>query len=161
MVQQQPSSKQGLDVHEVLAHGYLVYLLAIVVAFGAGYLWPIKFSIPEFIPLGFLLIIIGTLLIFWAQRTSGNTAHYRNVPSEKVCRDHFCVGPYVFTRSPTQYGLFIMALGLALMYGSLYMVITTVIAIIIGKFIIIPVEEKHLANKYGAPYLEYKKHVKF
>lgn len=151
----------GLNVHAVLAKGYFVYLVAIVVAFGADYIYPIHFSFPLFVPFGFFLIIAGTLVVYWAQRASGKSSHYRNVPAEKVCRDHFCVGPYVFTRSPTQYGLFIMALGLAVMYGSVYMIITTVIAILIGKFIIIPIEEKHLTQKYGEPYLEYKKQVKF
>jgi protein-S-isoprenylcysteine O-methyltransferase Ste14 len=54
-----------------------------------------------------------------------------------------------------------MALGLALLYGSLYMVIGTVIALLIGKFVIIRAEEKKLVERYGQPYLDYQKEVKF
>ena len=153
--------KHGLSVHQILAQGYLMYLLAIVLGFGASYFWPEAISIPLESELGFFLIVVGTAIIYWAQRISAKTAQHRNMPPEKICRDHFCVGPYVYTRSPTQYGLFVMALGLALLYGSLYMVIGTVIALLIGKFVIIPMEEKHLEARYGQPYIEYKKHVKF
>jgi len=156
-----PQKKHGLSVHQILAQGYLLYLAAIVIGFGASYLFPEHVSIPFESSWGFVLIVAGTGLVFWAQRASGKTSHTRNQPPEKICKDHFCVGPYVFTRSPTQYGLFIMTLGLSLLFGSLYMVIGTVVAFLIGKFVIIPQEEKHLEAKYGQPYLDYKKHVKF
>lgn len=160
IVSSDPKENHGLSVHEILAQGYLMYLAAIVVGFGASYLFPEHVSIPFESDWGFLLIVIGTVIIFWAQRATGKTAHKRS-KVEEVQKDHFRVGPYVYTRSPTQYGLFFMSFGLSLLFGSLYMVIGTVIALLVGKFVIIPKEEKHLAEKYGAPYLEYKKHVKF
>ena len=156
-----PYESHGLSVHQVLAQGYLTYLAAIVLGFGASQLFPETVSIPYESALGFLLIIIGTVVIWWAQNASSKTADMRHVPAEKICRDHFCVGPYIYTRMPTQYGLFVMSFGLALVFGSLYMVIGTVLAFLIGKFIIIPMQEKHLEARYGQPYLEYKKHVKF
>ncbi len=153
--------RHGLNVHQILAHGYLIYLAAIVVGFGASYLWPETVSVPFETSYGFILIVLGTALVYWAQHASGTTAHKRDIPGEHVQRDQFFVGPYKYTRSPTQYGLFLMAFGLALLYGSLYMVITTIIAVLIGKFFIIREEEKNLAEKYGQPYLDYKKRVKY
>lgn len=150
----------GLSVHVVLAQGYLMYFAAIILGFGASYLWPESIAFPLESPLGMLLIVIGTVVIIWAQRSSGKSLHKKNLPPEKICRDHFCVGPYVYTRSPTQYGLFVMAFGLALVFGSFYMATLTVVALLIGKFVILPLEEKHLEARYGAPYLEYKQHVK-
>lgn len=154
-------SQSGRLVHQLLAHSYLIYLAAIVVGFGADLIYPVSFSFPLLEPLGALLIIFGTVVAFWAQRSARRGSHLRNTETEKICRDHFCVGPYVFTRSPTQYGLSFMLLGLAFLYGSFFLVITTLAAFLIGRFIYVPKQEYHLEAKYGAPYLEYKKHVKF
>lgn len=150
--------KAGLSVHQILAQGYLIYLAAIVVGFGMSYIWPENISIPYEGSWGMLGIVLGTLLVYWAQHASGRTSPLRN--GQVIEPHHFCVGPYKWTRSPTQYGLFLMSLGLALLYGSLYMVIGTVIALLVGKFVIIRAEEKKLAEKYGQPYLDYQKEVK-
>ncbi len=150
----------GLSVHQILAQGYLIYLAAIVVGFGASYLWPETLSFPFESPFGFVLIVLGTLVIYWAQYATGSTSAKRNIQEAVITKEHFFVGPYKYSRSPTQYGLFLMAFGLALLYGSLYMTITTAIALLVGKFFIIPHEEKNLARRYGQPYLEYKKEVR-
>lgn len=156
----QSEGRAGLSVHQILAQGYLIHLAFIVVGFGASYLWPETISIPNGGSWGMLGIVLGTLLVYWAQNATGRTAKNRSNP-EVVGPHHFCVGPYKWTRSPTQYGLFLMALGLALLYGSLYMVIGTIIALLIGKFVIIRAEEKKLVERYGQPYLDYQKEVKF
>ncbi len=160
MESNQPQISTGLSVHQILAQGYLIYLASIVVGFGVSSLWPEAISIPNGGSWGMLGIVLGTLLVYWAQNASGRTSKNRSNP-EAVGPHHFCVGPYKWTRSPTQYGLFLMALGLALLYGSLYMVIGTVIALLIGKFVIIRAEEKKLVERYGQPYLDYQKEVRF
>ena len=81
--------------------------------------------------------------------------------TDKLHHSHFGFGPYSFTRTPTQYGLLFMTLGLALLFGAFFMLCTTVIAFVAGKFFFIKKEEQNLAQKYGAPYLEYKKKVRF
>ncbi len=159
--EQKKEQNHGLSVHVVLAQGYILYFAAIVLGFAASYVWPETISFPLEGAVGLLLILLGTGIVLWAQQASKSTSHHRNVAAEKICRDHFCVGPYVYTRSPTQYGLFVMAFGLALVYGSFYMAVLTVLAFLIGKLVIIPREERHLEARYGEAYAEYKNHVKF
>ncbi|MBP6884666.1 MAG: isoprenylcysteine carboxylmethyltransferase family protein [Candidatus Pacebacteria bacterium] len=161
MVEQMARAESGRLVHQVIAHSYLLYLGAIVLGFILDLLYPISFGSTELEALGMLLIVLGTVVIFWAQHSARKSSHLRNLDSHKVCRDHFCVGPYVFTRLPTQYGLSAMALGLSFLEGSLFMVLCTLIAFLIGRFFYIPKQERHLALKYGEAYLEYKRHVKF
>jgi len=162
MATEQTAPNSGLKVHEILAQGYLLYIGAIIIGFVLDIIHPLRFSFPFMQPAGIALIILGTVLIFWAQRASGRSAKNRSVPSpDMICKDHFCVGPYVFTRSPTQYGLALLVFGLSLLYSMTFMLATGLIALLLGKFVIIRKEEKHLAQKYGAPYLEYKKQVKF
>lgn len=151
----------GLVVHQVLAVSYAVYLISIFIGFVLSQFWDITLDSSAFPVVGFVLILLGTGLSFWAQYVSGKTSHTRNVAHNVVSHTQFLVGPYNFTRSPTQYGLLLMALGLAFLYSSMVMVAMTIVAFLLGKFVFIPLEEKHLAKKYGASYEEYKKIVRF
>ncbi|KKP71662.1 MAG: hypothetical protein UR70_C0021G0015 [Candidatus Nomurabacteria bacterium GW2011_GWB1_35_20] len=51
-------------------------------------------------------------------------------------------------------------LGFGIITNALFIIIFSVISFIITKFVFIRKEEKILAEKYGIPYLEYKKSVK-
>lgn len=156
-----PKNTSGRTVHEILAHSYFIYLAAVVVGFGADLVWKLRFSFPREAEVGLLAIMAGTVMVVWAQRSSRRGSAMRNKANETICRDHFCVGPYVFTRTPTQYGLTLLVLGLAALYGSPVMFAAGILAFLIGRFFFIPKEEHHLTQKYGAAYLDYKKHVKF
>ncbi len=162
---QKPTEKHepnsGLIVHQVLAVSYAVYLIAIFLGFIIEQFWDIKLDTSICGPIGLTLIVLGTILSMWAQYVSGRGSKTRNTQTARIDHTNFLVGPYNWTRSPTQYGLVCMALGLALVYGSVVMIATTIIAFILGKFIFIPMEEHHLAKKYGASYEEYKKKVRF
>ena len=151
----------GLIVHQVLAVSYAVYLACIFLGCIIGYFWDIQFISPALAPVGFALILLGTFLCLWAQYVSGKTSHVRNAQKDALSHTHFLIGPYTFTRSPTQYGLLFMAFGLGLLYASFVMVLMSIIAFLLGKFVFIPMEEKHLAKKYGQSYEEYKKKVRF
>lgn len=151
----------GRLVHEFLAHSYLIYLASVVVGFGADLIWPIHFTFAHAEAVGLALIVLGTVLAVWAQTASGRGAKVRNAAGESVERDHFRFGPYGVTRTPTQYGLFFMTAGLAILYGFLFMLLTSIVAFLAGKLFFIRKEEQHLAEKYGDAYLQYKKRVRF
>lgn len=159
---EQPPKKHhpGLLVHQILAHSYLVFLAALVLGFAIDVAFKVMNNFPAAPLWGFGLIVLGTVLVYWAQQSSHEHQVDRNT-GEGICRDHFCVGPYSITRTPTLYGLFVMSIGLALLYGSSPILITTVVAFLVSRFIFVPMEEKYLEHKYGAPYLEYKKTIKF
>ena len=140
----------GRLVHEFLAHSYFIYLAAVVIGFGLDMIWPVNFAYPWTQPVGFFLIILGTILSVWAQAASEKGGHARN--GGDLGHHHFKFGPYSYTRTPTQYGLFLMTLGLALLFGSVFMVVTTIIAFLFGKLFFIKKQEEHLEKKYGEPY---------
>ena len=155
------ADNSGLMVHQILAMSYMVYFIAVFLGYIVSLVWDQKFSSNTFDAIGLVCIMIGTALSFWAQYVSGQGSKNRNTQKDTLTHTDFLVGPYNYTRSPTQYGLLFMVLGLALLYGSMVMVATTVIAFVLGKFIFIPLEEKHLIKKYGQSYEEYKQKVKF
>src|SRR3989344_612814 len=90
------------SVHRVLAHSYAVFFLVFLLGIVLDILWPIRI-IPKYIlnPIGVLLIIIGPLLIVWAQNTSGRFIKRYPHPTTK----DFKSGPYAFMRGPTHTGI--------------------------------------------------------
>ncbi len=145
-------------VHFILLHSYLIFLFAVIlgVFFDTFYNGRIfSHSIYQYI--GFLMLIISSIIIYWAQSTSLN---YKEKAKKNKSVSLFESGPYKYSRSPTHFGLFIMTLGLALIINSLFSVIFTIMAYLITKFFFLKKEEKLLENKYGQTYIDYKKKVK-
>jgi protein-S-isoprenylcysteine O-methyltransferase Ste14 len=145
-------------VHFILVHSYLIFLFAVVL----GVLFDVFlngniFSGVMYQYVGLLMLIAGSLIIYWAQSTSAN---YKKRIKKNETMLHFEFGPYKYFRSPTHFGLFVMTLGLALIINSLFSVIFTVLAYTITKLFFLKKEEKLLEEKYGETYTNYKKKVK-
>jgi protein-S-isoprenylcysteine O-methyltransferase Ste14 len=150
-------SRQG-TVHFILLHSYLIFLLAVILGvFFDTFLNGKIFHNGVYQYIGLLLLIISSLIIYWAQSTSSN---YKQREKRNEEDSHFEHGPYKYSRSPTHFGLFIMTLGLALIINSLFSIIFTIIAYLITKFFFLRKEEELLEKKYGETYVEYKKKVK-
>ncbi|MBI3888320.1 hypothetical protein HY311_00830 [Candidatus Nomurabacteria bacterium] len=105
--------------------------------------------------LGLTFLSLATILILWAQSTS------RNLKKENISKANFSQGPYAYTRNPTHFGLFFLTLGFGMIVNSFFIMLFAFVAFIFEKIIFLNKQEKILAEKYGAPYLEYKKSVKF
>ena len=149
---------RGGMVHFILVNSYLVFLFAIVLGVIADTFFKEKiFSDNIYQYVGFSMLFISSIIIYWAQSTSGN---YQKRISKKDGRSEFEFGPYRFLRSPTHFGLFIMTLGFSLIINSLFSVVFIIIAYFITKLFFLRKEEKLLENKYGEVYREYKKKVK-
>ncbi len=143
-------------VHHVLAHSYAFYFVLLLVAVGLDFIYPVKlFEDSMIMPTGFVFLGLATLLIFWAQTTS------RRLDRENLTKESFCKGPYCYTRTPTHWGLFLLILSFGVILNAFFVVLFTIVAFVVTKFLFIKEQEKLLAEKYGNPYLEYKKSVKF
>lgn len=146
-------------VHFVLVHSYLIFLISIIlgVLFDIFFVKEKIFSDGIYQYVGLIMLVIGAIIIYWAQKTSSN---YKEKNIKNNFNSLFESGPYRYLRSPTHFGLFIMTLGFSLIINSLFGVIFTLIAYGITKFIFLKKEERLLEIKYGQEYLEYKKKVK-
>ncbi|KKP85651.1 hypothetical protein A3B84_00500 [Candidatus Nomurabacteria bacterium RIFCSPHIGHO2_02_FULL_35_13] len=143
-------------VHKVLAHSYLFYFILFLFGLLLDFIFPFKiFEDYSMSLIGAVFLIFGTFLVFWAQKSS------HRLQKENISREMFCRGPYRYTRSPTHLGLFLLMLGFGIIANALFIIIFSIISFVITKFVFIKKEEKILAEKYGAPYLEYKESVKF
>ncbi len=147
---------EGKEVHHILAHSYLVYFLMLILGVFLDLIFKIQiFTAPQVLYIGIALLILASALIVWAQSTS------RNLTKGNVTKEAFLHGPYCYTRTPTHWGLFILVLGFAIVTNAFFVMLMTFISFFITKFIFLKKQEEALAEKYGAPYLEYKKKVKF
>ncbi len=146
---------QKIKIHTILAHSYSFYFIAFLVGLFFDFIFKFKiFTHPIVILIGFILIIFSSILIFWAQNTS------RNLKSKILTKDDFLIGPYRFSRSPTHWGLTFLMLGFGFLVNGFFVIFLTIISFFITKFIPLKEEEAILAQKYGEPYLEYKKLVR-
>ena len=148
-------NKHENGVHVILAHSYVVYFSMFLVGTLLDLIFKIKILNYSFmIPVGVVLFLFSSFLIFWAQKTS------RNFKKENLTKESFTKGPYSITRCPTHWGLFLLILGFGFMTNAIFIVISSVISFIITKFIYLNHEEEVLEKKYGEPYREYKKSVR-
>lgn len=145
-------------VHFILAHSYFIFLFSVI--FGVlfdTFLNKKMFSHPVYPYVGFLLMVIGSLIIYWAQKTS---SRYKKNIGKSDRRSHFEFGPYKYSRSPTHSGLFILTLGFGFIINSFFSVALTIIAQIITKAFFLKREERLLEKKYGQVYSNYRKKVR-
>ena len=144
-------------VHFVLLHSYLIYFFAVIIGVIFDIFTPIKFfSNPIYQKLGVFMILIGTVLIYWAQSSSGLS---KKDNKENITTKSFQNGPYKYFLSPTHLGLFTMTLGLGVVLNSIISVLTVLVAHILAKTIFFKKQEKILERKYGKAYTDYKKNL--
>lgn len=147
---------QKQSVHKVLAHSHAAQFILFLFAFFLDLMFRIKiFGNSGFAIFGVVLLIIGSVLIFWAQYTS------HHLDKKNITKESFSRGPYRYVRNPTNFGIFFTMLGFGIVANSFFVVLFAFISSFVVKFVFVKKEEKILASKYGAPYLEYKKSVKF
>jgi len=144
-------------VHLILSHSYTVFFLAVIFGIILDMIFPIDiFNSPLYQYEGLVMILGGSILIYWAQSSS---YHSKNEMLVKKKTRNFAEGPYRYSRNPTHIGLSLLALGLAFMVNSLFSVILTLVASLITKIIFVKKEECLLEEEYGQLYLDYKKKV--
>jgi len=143
-------------VHQILAHSYMVYLIALFLGLIFSAIWPFPiFNNAVLAAFSAILLFLSSLLIFWAQKSS------KEFTKENLTKESFMKGPYRFTRNPTNVGLFFSMICFGIIVNSIFAILFTFIAFLISLLIFLKKEEDFLANKYGIPYLEYKKVIKF
>ncbi len=144
------------SVHSVLAHSHIAYFISFLLGLFLHFLFPVKiYQHSFFLFLGLFLLFFASFLIFWAQKTA------RKLNKVNINKETFCKGPYCYTRMPTHFGLFFLMVGFGFIINSFFVILFTLISFIVNKIFFINRQEIILLKKYGNPYLEYKKSVRF
>jgi protein-S-isoprenylcysteine O-methyltransferase Ste14 len=142
-------------VHHILAHSYSFFFLLLIIGILLDVIFNVKFFENSILlPVGFVLLVLASILIFWAQKSS----HKLN--KENLSKETFCRGPYYYTRSPTHLGLFLLILSFGFITNAFFVIVLTVVSFIVTKFVFVKKQEAILEERYGEAYKEYKKSVK-
>lgn len=139
----------------------ILFLLSIAFSFILFRLYPAQLiANPEIASgvsiFGTVLILIGTILAFTAQRIS------RVVTSPKykaTCPD-LMQGPYAYSRHPGTLSLIIMYVGFTLVVNSFAAMVFTLLLIVILSTVFVPAQEKVISELCPEAYAEYKKKVR-
>ncbi len=144
-------------VHHTLAHSYTVYFFVLLFGVALDMFFPIRIF-PAWLSgwVGIGLLVLSSILIIWAQRSSLHLTK-----AEEVTKENFCKGPYCYTRTPTHWGLFLLVLGFGLMINAFFITLLTIVSFFITKLVFIKDQEAILERRYGDAYREYKKSVRF
>ncbi|MBI3305511.1 isoprenylcysteine carboxylmethyltransferase family protein [Candidatus Nomurabacteria bacterium] len=142
-------------VHSVLAHSYSLYFLLFLIGVCLDLIFGYQiFADSIMLPVGVILLAFGSILSFWAQLSS------RKLDKNNLSKEAFTRGPYSYSRHPTHWGLFFLVLGFGIMVNATFIILSTLISFTVSKLFFIKKQEDILAEKYGDPYLQYKKSVK-
>ena len=69
-------------------------------------------------------------------------------------------GPYHYTRNPGYLALTLLYLGVGFLFGSVYVVVLVIPAILVMNVAVVRKEEEHLEARFGEEYLHYKASVR-
>jgi protein-S-isoprenylcysteine O-methyltransferase Ste14 len=108
--------------------------------------------------LGLFFIFLGSALFIWARRILGKfySGHLSILNGQRLIQN----GPYRFVRHPAYAGYILIALGLAFGYSSLAGFAAILIVLLPSMLYRIRVEDKLLAEHFGAQFDEYARKTK-
>ena len=69
-------------------------------------------------------------------------------------------GPYRFTRNPIYAGMFLLLIGLAVAFDSLWLLVALAVFYPVIRYGVVAREERYLERKFGGAYLDYKAKVR-
>ena len=144
----------GLAVHPPM-----VYLLALLVGIGLNFLWPIR-PLPGWwgVIVGILVIVLGTAIMppVLSRFRRAGTAFDAHKPASALITD----GPYRFSRNPAYVALTLWYLGIGLVLNNAWILLLTIVPVFIMDRWAIPREERHLEEKFGQEYVQYRDRVR-
>lgn len=107
---------------------------------------------------GWILVVAAALMAIAAVRTlhSADTT----VMATRSARHLVTGGPYAFTRNPIYLGMSTVLFAVGLIAGSVWFVLASVAAAFSTQKLAIEPEERHLEQRFGKHYRDYRKKVR-
>lgn len=135
--------------------------LAVIIVSRRSFLLQYRVEFPIVINvLGFFLLTLGIALQAWTLKllTPGGIVGLPEV-TEGMTGNMVTAGPFSVVRHPTYLSHTMMYLGVFLLTGVTAVGVATVIDALAVNAMVIPLEERELAERFGGEYEEYKKKV--
>jgi protein-S-isoprenylcysteine O-methyltransferase Ste14 len=121
--------------------------------------WPLPF-LPRLLAalLGSVLVVVAVVVFAYAIRqfqTAGTP-----VPGNKPTTVLVRTGPNRCSRNPIYVAFSLFQLGIASWVNSVWLIATLIAAVALMAAVVIPREERYLARRFGADYVDYKRSVR-
>ena len=117
---------------------------------GWAYFWVfVGEAVPWYVNLGFGLIVAGFVVAFGTMFWFGLRRAF-GIKSSGIVQ----AGPYQFSRNPQILGGYLLVIGVALQWLSIYALVWILLYGIIGHMMIVT-EEEYLGKQYGIAYQQY------
>lgn len=147
------------DTAGVIAPPPLIYLGALGVGVALDRAVPSR-SLPSTVavPIGAASIVAGSGLLgsFLRAFRRAQTPVDPYTPSKTIVTD----GPYRLTRNPAYLGMALTYAGIAIISNKLWALVPLPVAIALIDRGVIAREERYLEQKFGKPYVDYKRRVR-
>jgi len=152
-------------VRTLLTPAGLAFFVTFVGLFIVLPLWLDKFlGFPKLLPTSLSIAVsvpilaIGLFLVLWSNvhfiKVKGTPVPF-NPPPRLVT-----TGPYAYVRNPMLTGVFILLLGLGVLFGSISLIfIFTPLFVLLNVLELRAIEEPELEKRLGTEYIEYRKRV--
>lgn len=120
------------------------------------------FKLPEFIPSPFNYLLALPIILFGLLAMGWSVFHFLKVKGTPVPFNPppnlVATGPYAYARNPMLTGIFILLVGLGVLFQSLSLVLFFAPAFIaVNVWELKAIEEPELEKRLGAEYIEYKR----
>lgn len=143
----------------IRSHSTIVFSLFLFVAVTLDILLPYKFMTePLNKYIGVIVIIIGTIIIYWAEDFDSKFFHMKKSGKTPTV-ETLCSGPYCYSRNPKYIGLGVLVVGLGFALNSILVIIAAILSVVVVNYFFLDKEEDILCTKHGDVYKEYQKKV--
>lgn len=137
----------------------LIHLLALGAGYGLEWVYPLPLGGEEWrLTTGAVLVLAGVVLVaagLGTLRRHATTVNPRGSASALVTD-----GPFARSRNPLYLALVLAHVGLALLAGSTWMLVSAVPAAVCMDRLIIAGEERYLTRRFGQAYTDYCRRVR-
>jgi protein-S-isoprenylcysteine O-methyltransferase Ste14 len=152
--------KEKNSISHVSSYSISVFAVGLFVGVLLDIFFPMKIiSEPLNQILGLVLIVVGTLVIYSAEKHGSTYSYMRRVANTCQIED-LTRGPYKYTRNPKYLALSLLLIGLGIILNTLFIIITAIISGLIVHFYFLKKEEAILEERHGETYKEYKSKVR-
>ncbi|MCZ6640750.1 MAG: isoprenylcysteine carboxylmethyltransferase family protein [Gammaproteobacteria bacterium] len=137
----------------------LYFLAALIIGVGANILFPLRIGSQDWLVYsGWGMIVAGILVmpsVLLSFRGASTPFDVRRDPTALLV-----TGPYRLSRNPSYLALLISYMGIGIVLGNAWMLLTGILAIVLVDVFVVRNEERQLEVVFGDTYLAYKSRVR-
>ena len=134
----------------------IVFLGAVVVSWGLGWVWPLFLPRAETVlwqVLGLTFILAGLMLDFWTAYALFR--HRTTILPHRGASRLVTNGPFAFSRNPIYVGNTAVVFGLGFFFSTVWPILAAPAAAYVVQKLAIEREENHLAQRFGRAWFAY------